>query len=73
MASPRKFFIDWYDSDYPQIRQAEDAPDPYEELKSLTACKREIITHFQNEISHARLVMRDIRSIRLDDFRGEKP
>lgn len=50
--SSNRFWVDWSDPPFPRIRPASEALDLQTELKSLTACKKEIIERARQERNH---------------------
>lgn len=47
-----KYWVDWKDKEFPEVRPASDTDEFLTELKSLKACKRDIRTHAREERQH---------------------
>lgn len=62
----RRYWVDWSDSAFPQIRP-ESSADECQELLTLTEAKRGIREHCENEIAHWRIVARQTRALRAVD------
>lgn len=63
------YTVDWSDAAFPTIRPAGDIWPG--EAQTLSACKREIISHFQGHIDHAREQIAQARTLRRDDVLRE--
>jgi hypothetical protein len=49
----QRFFVDWQDASFPEIRPIEQGSG-YAEPQTITEAKQEIVQHFQAIIDHAR-------------------
>ena len=67
MAGRKDFWVDWSDQAFPAIRLAPEAQE-CQELITITEAKQVIIEHFQAQIEHARMMIRETRRTRGDEI-----
>lgn len=61
-----KYWVDWTDPPYPEIRSDADASE-HAELKTCAEAKRAVVERFQSQIDHARTVIAHTRRLRTSD------
>lgn len=66
----KKFWVDWSDPPFPQIRPEEDA-ERYETLMTFGEARAEIVNHFRSQVDHARTMIRQTRALRVADIKSE--
>lgn len=70
--SSNRFWVDWDDPPFPKIRPASEAWGLETELRSLTACKREIIEHARNTRQHWLTIINQTKALTESKiYRGE--
>lgn len=70
MAGRKDFWVDWSDQAFPSIHLGSEA-DPQQELITITEAKQVIIEHFQAQIQHARMMIRETRAVRGDEIESQ--
>lgn len=74
MSKAAKYVVDWTDQFFPEIILAGNKPDnPHALVRgepvTLGEAKREIISHFQEDISHARTIIAKTRELTASDIK----
>lgn len=66
----RRFWVDWSDSSYPNIRDEADAPVGVgEPLMTFAEAKAQIVEKFENDLTDARAMLRKTRRLRAADIK----
>ena len=73
MSTKTKFYVDWSDSAFPQVKpiDAYDYDRFAPEGMTFTQCKAEIREHFQNQIDFARERLSELAALRVADVDNE--
>lgn len=63
-----KYYINWNDPPFPQIRVYVESANRWETPQSFTACKQEIYEKFQSDLEFAKSQLAAYRSMRVSDI-----
>jgi hypothetical protein len=66
--SSKRFWIDWQDAAFPEIKPMREGLEDLVEPMTFTEAKAEIVRHLTKQVAHAREVIADIRALRIADI-----